>query len=241
MSRPPAPMPFNVASARRRAERAGRARRGLLRLLATGAVATMLAACQAPAPTATPTRPPPISTGGPPTPTQPPAAPATPTSAPRRSPPAASGTPAPLATRISAPAAPAGPTAAASPTRARSPQPAASPQPAGRPTPVPLPTSGPSQAALGGAIYGQWCIACHGPQGEGGVGPRLIGAGQNLARYGTAQGLFDFVSVAMPQNEPRALSGEQYWQLVAFILARNGLLDERAPLAPQNAAQVRIR
>lgn len=76
--------------------------------------------------------------------------------------------------------------------------------------------------------------------GRGGVGPRIIGPGHGLAKYGTAQGLYDYVGVAMPQNAPGSLRDEQYWQVVAYLLARNELLGGNQPVGPPHAGAVRL-
>jgi mono/diheme cytochrome c family protein len=52
--------------------------------------------------------------------------------------------------------------------------------------------------------------------------PAIVGGG-TLVKYQTAQDLYDFVSQKMPYQSPGALSGDEYWQLVAFLLDRRGL------------------
>lgn len=36
-------------------------------------------------------------------------------------------------------------------------------------------------------LFERNCARCHGPSGEGGIGPRLIGAGHNLAKFRDGQ------------------------------------------------------
>ncbi len=52
--------------------------------------------------------------------------------------------------------------------------------------------------------------------------PALVGA-NTLTRYENAQALFDFVSTRMPYQSPGALTQQEYWQLVAFLLREHGV------------------
>ena len=48
------------------------------------------------------------------------------------------------------------------------------PKPASLPPPLPSPTPAPATLAHGSALYAQYCLNCHGPEGQGGdLGPRL--------------------------------------------------------------------
>ncbi len=89
--------------------------------------------------------------------------------------------------------------------------------------------------AQGGKIFAQRCIACHGINGEGtstpaGVGPRLIAEGDNgtagIRRLHFATTLFSFIHRAMPMHEEGSLSEDQTYALVAFLLFKNGIIDE---------------
>ncbi len=87
----------------------------------------------------------------------------------------------------------------------------------------------------GRALYATQCIACHGPKGEGGVGPKLIGAEPktgfaddwkipktigNWWPYATT--VYDYIHRAMPQHAPGSMTPDQTYALTAFLLAENG-------------------
>lgn len=65
--------------------------------------------------------------------------------------------------------------------------------------------------------------------------PPLVGDGA-LARYTTAQDLYDFVSKRMPYQAPGSLKPDQYWALVAFILQRRGAAVSN--VGPANAGDI---
>jgi len=70
--------------------------------------------------------------------------------------------------------------------------------------------------------------------------PALIGP-QALARFDTAQSLQSFISGNMPFQAPASLSGEEYWQLTAYLLRANGVdLGDQA-LDATLALDVRLR
>lgn len=51
--------------------------------------------------------------------------------------------------------------------------------------------------------------------------PRVVGGGA-MARFSTALDLYDFLVAEMPYQFPGSLSEEEYWQLTAFLLEKNG-------------------
>jgi len=62
-----------------------------------------------------------------------------------------------------------------------------------------------------------------------------------LAKYETAAELFGYISLAMPYQEPGALTEEKYWDIEAYILHENGLRWGKEPLGPENASAVLLR
>ena len=96
------------------------------------------------------------------------------------------------------------------------------------------------QTERGGAAFRTICAKCHGEQGQGGDGPRLIGSPNGLKGYLTAKGLFDFASKEMPFDNPASLKPEEYWDILAFILDANKLLPPDTILGPENAANIRL-
>jgi alcohol dehydrogenase (cytochrome c) len=98
-----------------------------------------------------------------------------------------------------------------------------------------------AQAARGATVYTQYCTQCHGANLQGESGPAL--SGQVLRQAygaGTAAQLYDFISRQMPQNSPGTLSQEQYLNVTAYILSRNGFPSGGAPLSIGSLSQVRM-
>ncbi len=96
------------------------------------------------------------------------------------------------------------------------------------------------QVERGRNLFQMICAKCHGQQGEGGEGPRLIGTPNGLRGYETAQKLFDFVRSDMPFDNPGSLKPEEYWDVLAFILDANKLLPPDTILGPENAGNIRL-
>jgi PQQ-dependent dehydrogenase (methanol/ethanol family) len=98
-----------------------------------------------------------------------------------------------------------------------------------------------SQASRGATVYTQYCTECHGANLQGESGPAL--SGQVLrAAYGggTAAQLYDFISRQMPQNNPASLSQQQYLDVTAYVLSRNGFPSGNTPLSIGSLSQVRM-
>ncbi|HLH22485.1 MAG TPA: cytochrome c [Chloroflexota bacterium] len=103
----------------------------------------------------------------------------------------------------------------------------------------------PEQVAAGAEIYASSCASCHGARGEGAgrsapdaplvVGPRA------LTGFRNAQELYDFTTDSMPQDAPGSLTDEQYWDVVAWLLAQNNISDASAPLGPSTAPGISLR
>lgn len=92
-----------------------------------------------------------------------------------------------------------------------------------------------AQKTAGATLFEKHCAKCHGPLGKGkDDAPAVVGEGA-LARFTTAQQLFEFVSTEMPKDGPGTLEAGQYWAILAFDLTANGI-DVDGPLGPDNAA-----
>jgi len=94
-----------------------------------------------------------------------------------------------------------------------------------------------------GALKSGLCVECHGDGFVGGPAPELAGANFAANWDGRSVGdLFDLIRLTMPDNDPGALSREEYADLVAYILSVNkfptGATEIGISLAPLQ--QIRI-
>jgi cytochrome c len=102
----------------------------------------------------------------------------------------------------------------------------------------------PEQVTAGAEVYAASCANCHGTRGEGAgrgapdaplvVGPRA------LTGFRNAQELYEFTVDSMPQDEPGSLTSEQYWNVVAWMLAQNGISAPGDPLGPETARGISL-
>jgi DMSO/TMAO reductase YedYZ molybdopterin-dependent catalytic subunit/mono/diheme cytochrome c family protein len=76
-------------------------------------------------------------------------------------------------------------------------------------------------AMAGEEVYATHCASCHGPEGRGTLAPAVLGPDADLASYGTARGLYDYVSSTMPQNAPGSLTDQQYLEVLAYLLTES--------------------
>src|SRR3984893_16501510 len=98
-----------------------------------------------------------------------------------------------------------------------------------------------AQASRGATVYTQDCTQCHGASLQGDSGPPLTGQTFHQAYgAGTAAQLYDFISRQMPQNQPGSLSQQQYLDVTAYVLSRNGVASGNTPLKIASLSQVRM-
>ena len=85
----------------------------------------------------------------------------------------------------------------------------------------------PAAAAAARPVFVEQCSPCHGPNGEGGHGPSLIG-GREIRRASDRQ-LFDSIKNGLPGTDMPGfpMPEDDQWRLVAFIRSLN------APVAAQ--------
>jgi mono/diheme cytochrome c family protein len=82
-----------------------------------------------------------------------------------------------------------------------------------------------SQMTHGEKQFAQSCAACHGDHLEGGAGPALTGPTfvTLSKKVGADVGdIFTYMTTNMPLNNPATLSHDQYVDIMAFILSKNG-------------------
>lgn len=105
-----------------------------------------------------------------------------------------------------------------------------------------IPANASAQIAEGHQLYQQHCALCHGVNGrDATVFPRPIwGPGHDIAKFGTAKGLFEYLQLMMPFDDPSKLNDAQKTSITAYILARNANLSADATL-PVGGSAVAIK
>jgi len=103
----------------------------------------------------------------------------------------------------------------------------------------------PEQVAAGEQVYRNSCGACHGTRGEGAgpdapEAPAVIGP-RALTGFRDGQDLYDYLADSMPQDNPGSLPAEDYWNVLAWLLAQNGLSGPGPSLGPATASGVSLR
>jgi hypothetical protein len=110
--------------------------------------------------------------------------------------------------------------------------------------------SGSGSVARGRELYSSQCAACHGPNGEGGVGDKLVGGMGTLSTpkpiktigsyWPYATTLFDYVRRAMPLNAPQSLSNEDVYAVSGYLLFLNGLVPDTAVIDAKVLTQLKM-
>ena len=87
-----------------------------------------------------------------------------------------------------------------------------------------LPTNASPQIIDGAKLYQSNCSVCHGVNGRDAVAfPRPIwGQGQDIKKFLTAKGLFDYLQMLMPFDDPNKINDQQKTAITAFMLLQNG-------------------
>jgi cytochrome c len=110
--------------------------------------------------------------------------------------------------------------------------------------------SGSGSVLRGKEVYMQNCAACHGPAGEGGIGPRLEGGEGTLATanpvktigsyWPYAPTLFDYIRRAMPYTVPGSLSTDDTYAVTAYLFSINGIVPADATLDERSLPAVKM-
>jgi len=109
---------------------------------------------------------------------------------------------------------------------------------------------GSGTVAAGAMVYENNCVACHGPNGQGGIKDRLVGGQGTLASdnpvktvgsyWPYATTLFDYIRRAMPYPTPGSLSDDETYALVAYVLNINGIVPADAKLDKNNLPKIQM-
>src|SRR5438876_9918545 len=95
---------------------------------------------------------------------------------------------------------------------------------------------GTGTVAAGRELFAAQCARCHGPTGEGDIGPILVG-GQGTLRtprplktvgsfWPYATTLWDYINRAMPFDRPGLLQPSEVYAAVAYVLNLNAIIRE---------------
>lgn len=113
--------------------------------------------------------------------------------------------------------------------------------------------AGQGNAAGGARVYSQHCLSCHGEEGKGGINDQLVGRipgdafpfGSDPSKIKTignywpyATTLFDYIRRAMPYSSPGILSNDQVYNVTAYLLYLNGIIDRNTSINADNLAAV---
>src|SRR5262245_1500373 len=101
------------------------------------------------------------------------------------------------------------------------------------------------------AVYEAKCVACHGPDAQGGpmYGTMVggIGSFQTNTRvltpgsmYPFAPILFDYVRRAMPMDRPLTMTADEVYAVAAYLLNLNGLVPADAVMDQQSLPRVQM-
>lgn len=114
--------------------------------------------------------------------------------------------------------------------------------------------AGSGRVGDGAQIYAAKCAVCHGATGVEGPNDRLVRAADegfprgddanswqqrtigNYWPYATT--VFDYIWRSMPQNMPGSLTADEVYALTAYLLWRNGIVEESADLNATNLADI---
>ena len=110
---------------------------------------------------------------------------------------------------------------------------------------------GMGNAIDGEEVYADLCAACHGDFGEGvDRWPELVGGEGSLDTHDPlkttgsywpyASTLYDYVYRAMPFGESQSLSYDETYQIVAFLLYMNDIIEDDFDLSQENIGSIEM-
>ena len=110
---------------------------------------------------------------------------------------------------------------------------------------------GMGNAIDGEEVYADLCAACHGDFGEGvDRWPELVGGEGSLGTHDPlkttgsywpyASTLYDYVYRAMPFGESQSLSYDETYQIVAFLLYMNDIIEDDFDVSHENIGTIKM-
>jgi S-disulfanyl-L-cysteine oxidoreductase SoxD len=110
--------------------------------------------------------------------------------------------------------------------------------------------AGSGDVAHGKQIFAAKCAACHGANGEGGIGDPLVGGTSTLTSakprktvgsyWPYATTLFDYIRRAMPYNAPQSLSADEVYAVSAYLLYLNKIVPDDTRLDARSLPRVKM-
>lgn len=109
---------------------------------------------------------------------------------------------------------------------------------------------GSGTATDGALVYQQYCIACHGEKGTGGINDTLSGGHGSLTTdqpqktvgsfWPYATTVFDYVRRAMPLQTPGVLSNNELYAVTAYLLYVNDVIGENDEIDAETLPDVKM-
>jgi cytochrome c len=104
--------------------------------------------------------------------------------------------------------------------------------------------------AAGRELFAAQCARCHGPNGQGAVGPVLVGGRGTLVTprplktvgsfWPYATTLWDYINRAMPFDQPGKLTPSEVYAASAYLLNLNGIIADDAVMDRTTLPKVRM-
>jgi len=110
---------------------------------------------------------------------------------------------------------------------------------------------GSGTVSIGEEVYGERCAFCHGDFGEGiDRWPVLVGGFDSLntdepvktvgSYWPYASTIYDYIYRAMPFGEAQSLTHDETYQIVAYLLYMNDIVDEEFELNQENIGSIEM-
>lgn len=99
------------------------------------------------------------------------------------------------------------------------------------------------QVSRGSMLYANHCARCHGSDGQRGEGYQtpIWGPGTQIVKFGHAQGLFEYMQMLMPFDDPARVTDAQKWDIVAYMLTNHGAVGPAVGVESSNAVSIKIK
>jgi cytochrome c len=110
--------------------------------------------------------------------------------------------------------------------------------------------AGSGTADTGASVYAVTCLACHGPEGQGGAYGDLVGGLGTIDQprpvktvgsyWPYATTVFDYIRRSMPYQQPHTLTDDEVYAVTAYLLSLNGIIGENDVMNAQSLPRVEM-